>query len=360
MSRGLTPEMVWYDPFGDDLPETELEKRALTIETGVPLTGAVTVGEVVAATFGDGSIRFFRPNEEIISTQAHNGAVLCVVADACGVLTGGDDGRFLRIFPDGKIEEIATFGSRWVDCVAACVGRWACSSGKYVHIWRQGEAAATSLEHVSTIGGLAFDASGERLAVAHYGGVTLWELNGRSWTRSQLNWKGSHGAVSFSPNDRYLVSTMQENALHGWRLVDGMADMAMAGYPAKVKNFAWAGDTPHLVTSGAEELICWPFDGPDGPMGRSPLCLARCRGNLVTCVQSLNTTNAAFSGFRDGLVLLSELNDAKELVVVRRSTGSEVTAIAVTSSFSHLLIGDTGGTVFWTRFWLGGDHVRNV
>ena len=65
---------------------------------------------------------------------------------------------------------------------------------------------------------------------------------------------------------------MQENALHGWRIRD-KADLAMTGYPAKVKSFSWVGDTPHLVTSGADEAICWPFDGKDGPMGRPQFVL---------------------------------------------------------------------------------------
>ena len=48
----------------------------------------------------------------------------------------------------------------------------------------------------------------------------------------------------------------------------------MSGYPAKVKSFDWVGNTPYLVTSGANQAICWPFDGKDGPKGRKPICVA--------------------------------------------------------------------------------------
>ena len=65
-----------------------------------------------------------------------------------------------------------------------------------------------------------------------------------------------------------------ENALHGWRLRD-KGNLAIAGYPAKIKSFTWVGDTPHLATSGADEAICWPFDGKFGPMERSPVCVAK-------------------------------------------------------------------------------------
>ena len=110
------------------------------------------------------------------------------------------------------------------------------------------------------MGGLAFGAKGQRLAVAHYGGVTLWERGKRRWKSSIFAWKGFHGAVTFSPDGKYLVTAMQENALHGWRLRD-KGNLAMAGYPAKIKSFTWVGDTPYLATSGADEAICWPFDG---------------------------------------------------------------------------------------------------
>ena len=343
----------------DGFAKSELEKYGMKLEIGAPVTGAVAAGEAVALASGDGTIRFFRPETDYTVIKAHEGAVLCIAADADHVLTGGDDGRFLRVSPEGQIEEITNFGSRWVDCVAASHGHRACSSGRMAHVWFKGETSVASLKHVSTVGGLAFDARGRRLAVAHYGGATVWERRQQRWKSSKLVWKGSHGDVSFSPDGRYLVTVMQENALHGWRLRD-KNDMAMQGYPAKVRSFAWAGDTPYLATSGADEAICWPFNGKDGPMGRAPLCVAHGGKRLATCVQSINKENAVFAGFQDGAVLLAELDENKEPVVVRGSTGAEVTAIATTRSLSHLLIGDSNGSVLWARFREQHAHARVV
>ena len=56
------------------------------------------------------------------------------------------------------------------------------------------------------------------------------------------------------PDGKSVVTAMQENALHGSRLRD-KGELAMSGYPAKVKSFAWVGNTPYLVTSGALSLI---------------------------------------------------------------------------------------------------------
>lgn len=79
-------------------------------------------------------------------------------------------------------------------------------------------AKVHALDHPSTVGGLAFDAKGQRLAVAHYGGVTVWAKEKRGWKSAALKWAGSHTGVTFSPDGRFLLSSMQENALHGWRL----------------------------------------------------------------------------------------------------------------------------------------------
>ena len=235
--------------------KTKLEQRGFQLNVGAPVTAAVSTPENVVVGFGDGTLRFFRPSlKEPDVIEAHKGVVLCMVADGNNVFTGGEDGRFLRISNTRDINEIANFDSRWVDSVAAFKGNFACSSGRNAYVWSLGQEKERSLEHTSTVGGLAFDSAGNRLAVSSYGGVTIWERGERRWKSTRFVWKGSHGRVSFSPNDKYLVTAMQENELHGWRIRDKQ-DLAMSGYPAKVKSFTWVGDTPFLVTSGASEAI---------------------------------------------------------------------------------------------------------
>ncbi len=359
MPSGVTAEGLRRSARSFGFAQTSLAKRALKLETSAPVTAAVAVGNTVAAGFGDGTVRFFRAGLDPAVVQVHRGAVLCLEADADHVITGGDDGRFLGVSSEGAVEEIASFGTRWVDCVAASSGWRACSSGRNAHVWRSGEAKATALEHPSTVGGLAFDANGRRLAAAHYGGATLWERGERRWKRSKLVWRGSHGAVAFSPDGKFLVTTMQENALHGWRLRD-KADMRMSGYPAKVKSFSWVGDAPFLATSGAQEAICWPFDGKGGPMGRAPLCVASGGEQLATVVRGLPGEAAVLAGFQDGSVLMSELDDATEAIVLRGATGVEVSAIAVTAAPSHVLIGDVNGSVLWGPLLPEDEHARLV
>ena len=115
--------------------ETELERRGIKFNFEAPVTGAVSLGAVIAVGFGDGKIRFFRPGIAHTTVSAHGGVVLCMTADGQSILTGGDDGKFLRISVDGQITELANFGTQWVNCVAASNGKYACSSGKIAYVW---------------------------------------------------------------------------------------------------------------------------------------------------------------------------------------------------------------------------------
>ncbi|MFK7764419.1 MAG: WD40 repeat domain-containing protein [Roseobacter sp.] len=344
MQGGVTAEL----PRKTGLETTALEQRGTRCAFGSPVTGAVSLGDAVAVSFSDGMLRFFRPDRTPQELKVHRGVILCMAVDGAGhVLTGGDDGQFLRTSLDGEVEEFANFGTRWVDCVAASDGQLACSSGKEVHVWIPGQSKVTVFEHASTVGGLAFDDKGKRLAVSYYGGATIWARDKR-WKSFKLFWKGFHGDTCFSPDGKYLVTCMQENALHAWRLRD-KGDFAIPGYPAKIKSLAWVGDIPHLVTSGADEAIAWPFNGKDGPMGRKPVCVAYNEDELVTCVHALPEQDAVFAGFRDGAVQLAELDETKPAIVISGSTGSEVTDIAVAGRY--ILVGDAAGNVLWAPLW---------
>lgn len=336
----------------DRQPSSTIERDGETIDTGACVTAAMADHEVAISAHGDGAVRFFRRAAAPAVIQAHQGVVLSMAPDrtAGTVLTGGADGRFLAIDHDGAVTEIAGFAARWVDHVAASrTGGWrACSVGKAVHLWGSAADRVEIFEHPSTVGGLAFHPGGNRLAVAHYGGVTVWEKMKRRWKASGFVWSGSHLGVTWSPGGKFLVTSMQENALHGWRVRD-KANMRMAGYPSKIRSMDWVGEPPYLVTGGAEQAVCWPFHAKDGPMGREPLCLADGGEQIVTCVRGLPGQDAFLAGFQDGMVLLSQLS-TPESYVARGATGSEVTAIAVLPDLSGLLIGEESGQVLWAPF----------
>ena len=338
--------MTILDPVVRETEPTAIENLGRYFVCDAVPTGVVAVGDTVFAGFGDGQIRIFRPDLPMQEVPAHRGAVLCIVRHGETVLTGGDDGRVLSFDLQGRVTELAAHGPAWVDCVAAAKnGAWAASSGKIAHV-RDAEGRAHALDHPSTVGGMAFDRRGERLAVAHYGGVTVWTRGRRDWKASSLKWAGSHGAVTWSPDNRFVVTSMQENALHGWRLRD-KADMRMSGYPAKVKSLDWVGALPHLASSGAQDAICWPFNGATGPMGQRPLLVCNDGDTLVTAVAALPGHNALLAGFDNGVVLFSELDPMADLRVIKRQSGAAITHLAITPEAGWMLAAAEDGLIFW-------------
>ena len=183
-----------------------MKKRTQIIDTRAPVTYLVCVGEGVAAGFGDGVVRFFQPSSEPVAIQAHSGVVLSLAADEASgsvplLAEMTDDLAHICRWNSQRISN----GSRWVDCVAVATSFYACSSELTPCLARPAIRRLKVFEHPSTVGGLALDMKAQRLAVAHYGGATVWKRGERRWKPAVLF---SHGAVGFSPDGKYLVTAM--------------------------------------------------------------------------------------------------------------------------------------------------------
>jgi len=216
---------------------------------------------------GDGTVRF----EGGETVEAHDGAALsaCLPPTGEGVLTGGDDGRVVLSTPAGATE-IAKVPGRWIEALAASADSKliAFGAGKDLHVRDPADAAfARVFVHEKSVSDVAFDPKGRRLAVATYGGVWLWYARIADQKPVTLKWAGSHVTLAWSPDGKFLVSAMQENQLHGWRVADEK-NMRMGGYPSKVKSLAFMSKGNLLATSGANGAVCWPFAGATGPMGK--------------------------------------------------------------------------------------------
>jgi WD40 repeat protein len=210
---------------------------------------------------------------------------------------------------------------RWIDNVALHPdGAVAWSVGKTAFV-RAAKGEEKSFEVPSTVGGLAFAPKGMRLAIAHYNGVTLWFPN-MAANAEVLEWAGSHLGVSFSLDNKFLVTAMHEPALHGWRLADSR-HMRMTGYPGRVRSMSWTANGKGLATSGADSVIVWPFGSKDGPMGKEPAMLAplKTRATMVACHPKQEILAA---GYSDGTILIVRLSDGAEILA--RRNGSEPVA----------------------------------
>lgn len=317
--------------------------RGTTRDLGAWVVGAVfDRGNRPAFALADGAVHLAAMSGEWQAVAAHEGAVLSACADAKdGFLTGGDDGRLMRVAPDGAVAVIADYKGRWIDHVAAHEsGLRAASVGKLAHLLDGGGRALKSLTHPTSVGGLAFDAKGKRLAASHYNGASLWFVGAKEDKPRPLEWKGSHHAIAFSPDATHVVTAMQEAALHGWRLTDGQ-HMRMSGYPGKTRSLSFTARGRWLATSGAESIVLWPFFG-GGPMGKAPTELAGGDEVLCTAVACHPQHEVVAAGFGDGMVLMAEIASGK-VVPIAPPRGGAVSAIAWSPNGAGLAFGTEAG-----------------
>ena len=287
------------------------------------------IGSVPFFAAADGHVH--RLDQGLKTEKVHEG-LLSAAHDAAtnSLITGGEDGRVCRIRPDGGVTELAHVARKWISVVApGPSGAVAFAHGK-VATAITADGKRTEFTEERTVEALAFAPKGLRLAAARYNGVSL------HWVATpgqpvDLEWKGAHTGVTFSPDGRFVVTTMQENALHGWKLDtkpgSDTRHMRMTGYPAKVKSTSWSVKGKWLATSGAPAAIVWPFSSKDGPMGKAPLELGARANILVTSVAFHPAEEVLAIGFIDGMILGVRLSDQKEALLRRPGKGA-ITAMS--------------------------------
>lgn len=290
---------------------------------------------------GDGTVRY----EGGESVEAHDGAALsaCLPPTGDGVLTGGDDGRVVLSTPAGATE-LAKVAGRWIESVAASPDSKliAFGAGRELHVRDPADAAFARLfQHEKSVSDVAFDPKGRRLAVATYGGVWLWYARIADQKPVTLKWAGSHVTLAWSPDGKFLVSAMQENQLHGWRVADEK-NMRMGGYPSKVKSLSFLSKGALLATSGANGAVCWPFAGATGPMGKQAAEIGWDESALTTRIATAPDKSWLAAGLDDGRVWAADVTGEK-LVPIKSDKGAAITALALSPDAKRVAWGDEDG-----------------
>lgn len=314
-------------------------ERTRPIAAGAPVVAAAFLRDVPVFVLGEEALLFAAKDNEKRVT-AHGGAILAAASDSNRIVTGGDDGKVVATNAAGDTSVIATDAKRrWIDHVALGPdGATAWSAGKQAFV-KAAKGDERAQEVPSSVGGIAFAPKGFRLAIAHYNGASLWFPNAAA-KPDVLEWKGSHVDITYSPDGRFLVTAMQEPTLHGWRLADGK-HMRMSGYTAKVRSMAWTVAGKWLATSGSTQLILWPFQGKDGPMGKQPELLAP-REQRVVVVACHPTQEIVGVGYDDGMILLVRIHDGAE-VLARNPGPAPVSALAWSDAGTFLAFGTDDG-----------------
>src|SRR5438105_14305573 len=331
--------MKEFDP-GDAPSIASITDKVRALPVGMPTTSIGFLGDT--AVFGGVEENAALVNEagEVSKVAIHGGAVLCAASDGKRIVTGGDDGKVVALNAKGETSVLATDAKRrWIDNVALHPdGAVAWSAGKTAFV-RSGKGEEKTFDAPSTVGGLAFAPKGLRVAVAHYNGVTMWFPN-MAVKPEVLEWAGSHLGVTFSPDNKFLVTAMHEPALHGWRLADSR-HMRMTGYPGRVRSMSWSAGGKALATSGADTVITWPFASKDGPMGKQPAMLAplQARVSVVACHPKQDILAA---GYSDGTILMVRMADGAEILVRRNGTPA-ILALAWNGDGTMLAFSDQDG-----------------
>lgn len=267
------------------------------------------------------------------------GAV-AIASDASFLALGGEDGAVFRFAPGDEPIQLRGPTSKWVDAIACGPSSAiAASSGKHAQIFLSTDERR-EIESERSIEAMAFAPKGMRLALARYDGVDLAWINAPSGGKF-LEWKGAHIGVMFSPDGRYVVSTMQENALHGWRLGDER-HMRMTGYPSKVRSISWSSRGKWLASSGAPCAIVWPFSGKDGPMGKAPLELGSMGKIQATQVCFHPRQEVLAVGYGNGVIALIKIDDG-QMIPMRKEGNAAISALGWNRNGTHLCFGSESG-----------------
>ena len=299
--------------------------------------------------YGDGAVRAIglvldgaQPSE-VAKISATPIAAAADIGGA-GVLIGTDGGDLLRL--DGStITRLAETGGPWVGEIAVHDGKElrAFAAGKALTVLdAEGARVFEASDHPSTVAGLSFSPDGARIAAAHYDGVTVWSLADAGQKPVRLEWHGSHTAVAWSPDGKFIVTAMQDKEMHCWRWKD-KTGMRMSGYPSKIRSLAWTADGQYVAASGADTVTSWDCAGK-GPSGKPPLEFGYVYDGVVRQVAAHPTDRVVAGGYSDGTVLIGTV-EQETAMIARPSSGHAVTGLAWTADGGTLIATDESGAV---------------
>ncbi len=289
------------------------------ISVGANVTTLAFADGVAFAGLGDGRVVTVQDGK-VETLSQHEGAVTGLsVDDSCNVTSTGQDGRVLCAGVD-----IVPAKKAWITaiCESADKSRIAIAAGESVTVLQDGELIAALDDFPSTVSGIRFFRDGTRLAISHYGGLSLWNIETFA-KPERLNWAGSMLSASISPDDRFVAGATQDREVHIWDLVTDR-DFRLGGYKTKVKSMGWTVDVPHLYTSGADALVAWGLAGDPGAFPPKEIGYAFAEEVSAVCPTAHSDLMPA--GFTDGSILIGEATKSSAKIA-RVANGAAITGL---------------------------------
>ncbi len=287
---------------------------------------------------------------------------------AAGLATGGQDGAVKFWDPvAGQHTATAELGNAWVEHLvwrpssklSATGGQPSAPStqaatpsapvllaaaGKtLVALRADGSVAHAFAPAPKTISAMALPPAGGCVAVAHFGGVELWDTDDFVLQKKFAYSNGIHALV-WSPDGRWLVSGNQDPSVHLW-IPETDTELHMSGYEGKVKHLTFDHTSHWLATSGGRDVCVWDCSG-DGPEGREPAMLPHESPICAVAFQRHHGLLASASS--DGVVQLWSPDRRAPLRATVRMPAA-ATKLAWSADDRFLAIGTEKGHVFVLR-----------
>jgi len=308
-------------------------------------------GMYVLCTTSSGKVYAFSKggNNCLFQRQIHQGAVIASdVSYINGWLaTGSEDGKFLITdLMTGKILYGFEAPGKWIENVQCSPdGQYAAfSCGKKVRIVHVINGLYdTIIIPDATVSAIAWHQDSETLAIGFFGGVNLYSISGKTIYQF-LPWKNAVVSLTISPDKKFVCSGTQDYQVHIWPLpYTKESDMAMSGFPNKVKHLHWHYEGYQLATNSGQTVVIWDFSG-EGPSNKEPDIL---KGHFftVTALAFQHTNDVLASGDDGGLLFFfcPSISNKGECII---NISQPVTALCWSPDDKTVAVGTAEGGLF--------------
>jgi len=237
-------------------------------------------GHTLAAASAAGAIGLYDDATGAVkhTLAGHTDGTNCLAWSPDGILlaSGGQDGcvRFWNAGTGLQAAEVK-LGNAWVEHLAwrphGAALLFAAAGKRLAALNADGTVAHTFPDAPKTISALAWKPDGSACAAACFGHVALWSAGDFSAIK-EFPYGNAIYALTWSPDNRWLVAGCHDNAVHLWAPAEADLELHMSGYETRLKELSFSHDSKWLATGGGRDACVWDCTGA-GPEGREPMLL---------------------------------------------------------------------------------------